>query len=103
MITQYNIKHNPKYVFGSVFINSKVRKALLVDKKGLKLFAKMMSKNPRSAFNFLQKQSEHYKEMIGRIMTWHALLGSNNITEENIDETLNVCIKINEDRLNARG
>jgi hypothetical protein len=95
----YTINHNPKYMFGSVFLNPQVRKALLVDKKGLKLFAKMMSKKPKSAFNFINKQPEYYKGMLSRVISWHALLGGNCITKENIDEMLSHFINQNEIRV----
>lgn len=96
---QYNIKHNPKYVFGSVFLNPKVQKALLVDKKGLKLFAKMMSKKPRSAFNFIHKQSEYYKHMLCRILGWQGLLAREYVDKENMDVVLNDFINLNERKM----
>ena len=89
--TGYNVFINPKYAFGSIY-ETKVQKALKVDKQGLKIYTKSMGigqdVHPKKAWKFLKKQNKFYQDMVSRMYLWQAMVAKGNITEETIDEVL---------------
>jgi hypothetical protein len=94
----YDIFLNPIYAFGNIY-QTKVQNALLVDKKGLKIYTKMHGigndKNVKEAWKYLKKQTKYYQYMVIRMMKWQAGLAEGIITPDNFEMMINTFMEEN--------